>query len=117
VSKYPVCVSDIGLPPSPPSQAPYYASSNTPPPGDGGAADHPFGVVVKKKGHGGSYKIAIIVLASAMATVICVGVLGFMVMRWRGSTAPIEPVLAASATQRSACSGIASFGKTAEFSI
>ncbi|CAK9192679.1 unnamed protein product [Sphagnum troendelagicum] len=99
-----ISITYPGLPPSPPSQAPYYTRSNTPPPGDGGAADHPFGVVIKKKGHGGSYKIAIIVLASAMAAVICVGVLGFMVMRWRGSTAPIEPVLAASAPQRSACS-------------
>jgi hypothetical protein len=98
------CVSFVGLPPSPPSQAPYYNTSAAPQ-GDGGAAEHPVGITMKKKGHRGTYKIVIFVLASAMAAVFCAGVLGYLVLRWRGSTATIEPVLIAS-TKYSAHSGM-----------
>ncbi len=91
---------NVGLPPSPPSQAPLYGSS-APQQGAGEAAEHPIGVLIEKRVHRVSYKIVIIVLASVMAAVICVGVLCFMVLRWRGSPAAIEPVLAASTTQRS----------------
>jgi len=95
-----ISVTYPGLPPSPPSQAPLYGSS-APQQGAGEAAEHPIGVLIEKRVHRVSYKIVIIVLASVMAAVICVGVLCFMVLRWRGSPAAIEPVLAASTTQRS----------------
>lgn len=81
-----VYILSVGLPPSPPSQAP--TSGILPPISAGGAAQRPIGVDINNNGHKmSSAKIAVIAIASIMGVAISLGVIWLLILR-RTSWAP-----------------------------